>query len=149
MESLLAKKIEEGDFIITAEYLAGTNIESDPIGKSQLAGVLAVNVADNPYGPIISSLASAIKLKQAGIEPVYQIVTRDRNRIALQSDILGAASFGIKNILCLSGYHQSITEIPESANVYDIDLINGSIHFPYMVILIRKQFSINFSGNWI
>jgi methylenetetrahydrofolate reductase (NADPH) len=123
MDSLLAKKIEEGDFIVTAEYLAGTNIDSDPINKSQISGVLAVNVADNPYGPIISSLASAVKLKQAGIEPVYQIVTRDRNRIALQSDILGAASLGIKNILCLSGYHQSITEIPQSANVYDVDSI--------------------------
>jgi methylenetetrahydrofolate reductase (NADPH) len=123
MDSLLAKKIEEGDFIVTAEFLAGTNIESDPINKSQISGVLAVNVADNPYGPIISSLASALKLKQAGIEPVYQIVTRDRNRIALQSDILGAASLGIKNILCLSGYHQSITEIPQSANVYDVDSI--------------------------
>jgi methylenetetrahydrofolate reductase (NADPH) len=123
MDSLLSKKIEEGDFIVTAEYLAGTNIETNPINKSQISGVLAVNVADNPYGPIISSLASAIKLKQAGIEPVYQIVTRDRNRIALQSDILGAASLGIKNILCLSGYHQSITEIPQSANVYDVDSI--------------------------
>jgi methylenetetrahydrofolate reductase (NADPH) len=123
MDSLLAKKIEEGDFIITAEYLAGTNIDSDPVNKSQISGVLAVNVADNPYGPIISGLASAVKLKQAGIEPVYQIVTRDRNRIALQSDILGAASLGIKNLLCLSGYHQSITEIPQSANVYDIDSI--------------------------
>ena len=123
MNSLLARKIEEGDFIITAEYLAGTNIDSDPVNKSQISGVLAVNVADNPYGPIISGLASAIKLKQAGIEPVYEIVTRDRNRIALQSDILGAASFGIKNILCLSGYHQSITEIPQSANVYDVDSI--------------------------
>ena len=123
MESILAKKIEEGDFIITAEYLAGTNIESDPVNISQMSGVFAVNVADNPSGPIISGLASAVKLKQAGIEPVYQIVTRDRNRIALQSDILGAASFGIQNILCLSGYHQSITEMPESANVYDVDSI--------------------------
>jgi len=123
MDSLLAKKIEEGDFIITAEYLAGTNIESDPINKSQILGVVAVNVSDNQYGPVISSLATAIKLKEAGIEPVYQIVTRDRNRIALQSDILGAASHGIKNILCLSGYHQSITEMPESANVYDVDSI--------------------------
>ncbi len=123
MESLLAKKIEEGDFIVTAEYLASTNVESDPISKSQISGVVAVNVADNPNGPIISSLASSIKLKQSGIEPVYQIVTRDRNRIALQSDILGAASFGIQNILCLSGYHQSITEMPESANVYDVDSI--------------------------
>jgi methylenetetrahydrofolate reductase (NADPH) len=123
MDSLLARKIEEGDFIITAEYLAGTNIDSDPVNKSQISGVLAVNVADNPYGPIISGLASAVKLERAGIEPVYQIVTRDRNRIALQSDILGAASLGIKNILCLSGYHQSITEIPRSANVYDVDSI--------------------------
>ena len=123
MDSLLARKIEEGDFIVTAEYLAGTDIESDPINKSQISGVMAVNVADNPYGPVISALASAVKLKQAGIEPVYQIVTRDRNRIALQSDILGAASLGIQNILCLSGYHQSITEMPESANVYDIDSI--------------------------
>jgi methylenetetrahydrofolate reductase (NADPH) len=123
MDSLLAKKIEGGDFIVTAEYLAGTNIESEPFNKSQISGVLAVNVADNPYGPILSGLASAIKLQQAGIEPVYQIVTRDRNRIALQSDILGAASMGIKNILCLSGYHQSITEIPQSANVYDVDSI--------------------------
>ena len=123
MDSLLARKIEEGDFIITAEYLAGTNIDSDPINKSQISGVLAVNVADNPYGPIISGLASAVKLERAGIEPVYQIVTRDRNRIALQSDILGAASLRIKNILCLSGYHQSITEIPRSANVYDVDSI--------------------------
>jgi methylenetetrahydrofolate reductase (NADPH) len=123
MDSLLAKKIEEGDFIITAEYFAGTNIDSDPITKSQISGVIAMNVADNPYGPIISGLATSIKLQQAGIEPVFQIVTRDRNRIALQSDILGAASFGIKNILCLSGYHQSLTEIPQSANVYDVDSI--------------------------
>jgi methylenetetrahydrofolate reductase (NADPH) len=123
MDSLLAKKIEEGDFIITAEYLPGTNIDSDPINKSQISGVVAVNVADNPYGPIISGLATAVKLQQAEIEPVFQIVTRDRNRIALQSDILGAASFGIKNILCLSGYHQSLTEIPQAANVYDVDSI--------------------------
>lgn len=123
MDSLLAKKIEEGDFIITAEYLAGTNIDFDTVTKSQISGVIAVNVADNPYGPIISGLATSVKLKLAGIEPIFQIVTRDRNRIALQSDILGAASFGIKNILCLSGYHQSLTEIPQSANVYDVDSI--------------------------
>jgi methylenetetrahydrofolate reductase (NADPH) len=123
MDSLLAKKIEAGDFIITAEYLPGTDIESKPQDKLKNCGAVAVNVADNPYGPVISSLASAIQLKQADIEPIYQIVTRDRNRIALQSDILGAASLGIKNILCLSGYHQTLTEMPESANVYDLDSI--------------------------
>jgi methylenetetrahydrofolate reductase (NADPH) len=84
---------------------------------------VAINVADNPDGPVISSLATAIKLQQADIEPVFQIVTRDRNRIALQSDILGAASLGVNNILCLSGYHQSLSNLPQSANVYDIDSI--------------------------
>jgi methylenetetrahydrofolate reductase (NADPH) len=131
MNSLLAKKIEAGDFIITAEYLPDTNINAIPTEELKGSGAVAINVADNPYGPIISSLATAVMLHQSGIEPVFQIVTRDRNRIALQSDILGAASLGIKNILCLSGYHQSLSDLPESANVYDIDsiqLINSINH---------------------
>ena len=123
MDSLLSKKIETGDFIITAEYLPNTNINGLPINVLKNCGAVAVNIADNPFGPVVSSLASAIQLKQADVEPVYQLVTRDRNRIALQSDILGAASLGIKNILCLSGYHQTLTEMPESASVYDIDSI--------------------------
>ena len=123
MDSLLAKKIEAGDFIITAEYLPDTDIDAQPQNKFKNCGAIAVNVADNPFGPVTSSLASAIKLKLADVEPIYQIITRDRNRIALQSDILGAASLGIKNILCLSGYHQTLTDMPESANVYDLDSI--------------------------
>jgi methylenetetrahydrofolate reductase (NADPH) len=123
MNSLLAKKIEAGDFIITAEYLPGTDIDTIPIEELKRSGAVAINIADNPYGPIVSSIASAIKLQKADIEPVLQIVTRDRNRIALQSEILGAASLGINNILCLSGYHQSLSDLPESANVYDIDSI--------------------------
>jgi methylenetetrahydrofolate reductase (NADPH) len=62
-------------------------------------------------------------MADAGVEPVYQIATRDRNRIAIQSDLLGAASLGIRNVLCLSGYHQTLTDCPESSNVYDIDSI--------------------------
>ena len=123
MESLLAKKIIAGDFIITAEYLPDTDIEAKPRNIFMNCPAVAVNVADNPFGPVISSLAAAIKLKQAEIEPIYQVITRDRNRIALQSDILGAASMGIKNILCLSGYHQTLTDMPESSNVYDLDSI--------------------------
>jgi methylenetetrahydrofolate reductase (NADPH) len=123
MNSLLAKKIEAGDFIITAEYLPGTDINTIPVKELKRSGAVAINVADNPYGPIISSLASAIRLQKADIEPVLQIITRDRNRIALQSDILGAIALGISNILCLSGYHQSLSDLPESANVYDIDSI--------------------------
>jgi methylenetetrahydrofolate reductase (NADPH) len=123
MDSLLARKIEAGDFIVTAEYLPDADLEHSLNGKLKNCGAIAINIADNPYGPSVSSLVTAIKLKQNEVEPVYQLVTRDRNRIALQSDVLGAASIGIKNILCLSGYHQTLTDMPESANVYDLDSI--------------------------
>lgn len=122
-DNLLEKKIKAGDFIITAEYLpkVGTNI---PILETlKNCGAIAINVADNPYGPVMSSLSASAALVKENIESVFQLVTRDRNRIALQSDILGAASLGIKNILCLSGYHQSFTGMPETTNVYDIDSI--------------------------
>lgn len=119
----LTARLETQDFVVTAEYLPGAGIDTATLETLKNCGALAVNVADNPDGPIMSSLAASIKLVQSGIEPVYQIVTRDRNRIALQSDILGASSFGISNILCLSGYHQTLTSVPQSANVYDIDSI--------------------------
>ena len=68
----------------------------------------AINITDNQTSMTrMCSLAACIRLKLMGLEPVLQMVTRDRNRIALQSDILGAASFDIHNILCLSGDHQS------------------------------------------
>ena len=123
MNNLLEKRIEAGDFIITAEYLPGTNFENPPLPHLKNKSIVAVNVADNPYGPVMSSLSTSIHLQKAEVEPIYQLVTRDRNRIALQSDVLGAASSGIKNILCLSGYHQTLTDQPESAHVYDIDSI--------------------------
>lgn len=122
-DSKLAARIDSKEFIYTAEYLpiAGTEAKIDP----KLFGniVTAVNVADNHYGVSMSSLAASIALKQAGIEPVLQAVTRDRNRIALQSDLLGAAYLGIKNVLCLSGYHQTLMGCGESANVFDVDSI--------------------------
>ena len=124
--SRLANSIEKGDFIITAEYLPRATADAsvgEAITKAFGNGVLAVNVADNPCGVAMSSLAGSVALFRSGVEPIYQIVTRDRNRIALQSDLLGAASLGIKNVLCLSGFHQTLTRCPESANVYDIDSI--------------------------
>jgi len=124
--SQLAKKIGSTDFIVTAEFLprpgAGTGIVEDCADVLR-DGPVAVNVADNHYGVAMSSLAASVALLHAGIEPVYQMVTRDRNRIALQSDLLGAASLGIKNVLCLTGYHQALIGCPESANVFDIDSI--------------------------
>ena len=67
------------------------------------------------------SLAACIHLKLMGVEPILQMVTRDRNRIAIQSDILGAASFDIFNLLCLSGDHQSFGDNPQGQNVHDLD----------------------------
>jgi methylenetetrahydrofolate reductase (NADPH) len=122
----LANAIESEEFIITAEYLPQASVDGSEVKAAvgSFDGKLtAVNAADNPFGVGMSSLAAALKMADAGIEPVYQIVTRDRNRIAIQSDLLGAASLGIKNVLCLSGYHQTLTDCPESANVYDIDSI--------------------------
>jgi len=117
-------QLKSGDFVVTAEYLPKAETEGAAI-KAALQALKevpsAVNVADNPFGVVMSSLAASVILTQAGIEPVYQVVTRDRNRIAIQSDLLGAAALGIRNVLCLSGYHQTLTDNPESANVYDLD----------------------------
>lgn len=125
-DSALAKRIEGKEFIVTAEYLPRTGTGTQMVegcARGFANGPVAVNVADNHYGVAMSSLAASVILSRAGIEPVYQVVTRDRNRIALQSDLLGAFSLGIKNVLCLSGYHQALAGCPESANVFDIDSI--------------------------
>lgn len=124
--SNFANKIKNREFIITAELLPLVSSEKHSVEAAAgffKNGLTAVNVADNPHGPVLSSLAGSVILSNNGIEPVYQIVTRDRNRIAIQSDILGASALGIKNILCLSGHHQSLTGSHESACVYDIDSI--------------------------
>jgi len=82
----------------------------------------AINITDNQTSVTrLCSLAAVIRLKLMGLEPILQMVTRDRNRIALQSDILGAASFDIYNILCLSGDHQQFGDNPQGQNVFDID----------------------------
>ena len=123
-DSKLAKKIESGDFIITAECAPGATAASataESALKFLNSKPAAVNLADNSHGVAISSVAAAVAALKLGAEPVLQMVTRDRNRIALQSDLLGAASLGIKNVLCLSGYHQTLIGCPESANVFDLD----------------------------
>jgi methylenetetrahydrofolate reductase (NADPH) len=122
----LANGIEGGKFLLTAEYLPQASMDGSVVKAAVdlLVGKLtAINASDNPFGVGMSSLAASLAIANAGVEPIYQIVTRDRNRIAIQSDLLGAASLGIKNVLCLSGYHQTLTGCPESANVYDIDSI--------------------------
>jgi methylenetetrahydrofolate reductase (NADPH) len=96
----------------------------------------AVNVTDNQTAIVrLCSLAGCVLLKQAGVEPVMQMVVRDRNRIALQSDILGAIALGISNILCLSGDHQKFGNHPTAKGVFDID----SIQLIQMVKTMRDE----------
>jgi methylenetetrahydrofolate reductase (NADPH) len=123
--SKLEKVMAAGHFGVTSE--CGPPRGSDPEvirkkGEMLKGYVDAVNVTDNQTSVVrTSSLAACIHLKLMGLEPVLQMVTRDRNRIALQSDILGAASFDIHNILCLSGDHQSFGDNPQGQNVHDLD----------------------------
>jgi methylenetetrahydrofolate reductase (NADPH) len=123
-DSMLAGKIKSKDFIITAEYVpqAGANLSAIKASVGAYRDkVTSVNVADNHYGITPSSLAVCAALLQSGIEPVLQINTRDRNRIALQSDLLGASLLCIKNVLCISGYDQSIIGSPDAKGVFDLD----------------------------
>jgi methylenetetrahydrofolate reductase (NADPH) len=80
-----------------------------------------VVVADNPSKVRGSALACAALLAAEKVEPMLSLITRDRNRIALESDVLGATSLGIKNFLCLTGAHQSLGAGPQSAGAFDID----------------------------
>jgi methylenetetrahydrofolate reductase (NADPH) len=124
VESKLAKKLTNEEFIVTAEFLpkVGSDASATEAAlKAMSNGFTAVNVADNCHNIGMSSIAASVAALKAGAEPICQMVTRDRNRIAIQSDLLGAAYLGIKNLLCLSGYHQTLATCPESANVYDID----------------------------
>jgi methylenetetrahydrofolate reductase (NADPH) len=137
--SKLEKIFSEGHYAVTSECgpPRGTNIEH-VTKKAELIKdhVDAINITDNQTSMTrLSSLAACIRLKLMGLEPVLQMVTRDRNRIALQSDILGAASFEINNILCLSGDHNSFGDCPQGQNVHDID----SMQLAQMVRQMRDE----------
>ncbi|MBU1570658.1 MAG: methylenetetrahydrofolate reductase [Proteobacteria bacterium] len=123
--SKLEKILAAGHFAVTSECgpPRGSNIEHI-VHKANLIKdhVDAINITDNQTSVTrLCSLAACIRLKLMGLEPVLQMVTRDRNRIALQSDILGAASFDIYNMLCLSGDHQSFGDCAQGQNVHDLD----------------------------
>jgi methylenetetrahydrofolate reductase (NADPH) len=124
VDGQLARRIENGEFIVTAEHaprITATLSTTEAVLKGMGRKLTAVNMGDNQHGVAMSSLAASAAALKTGLEPVLQMVTRDRNRIALQSDLLGAASLGIKNVLCLSGYHQTLIGCPEATNVFDID----------------------------
>lgn len=123
----LEKVLESGSFTVTAEAGPPKGTNAAVIQKK---GELlrhccdAVNITDNQTAIVrMSSLAGCAILKQQGIEPVMQIVVRDRNRLAIQGDVLGAIALGISNILCLSGDHQKFGNHPTAKGVFDIDSI--------------------------
>lgn len=123
--SKLEKILAAGHFAVTSE--CGPPRGSDPTEIVEKAEIIkdhvdAINITDNQTSVCRTcSLAVCIRLKTMGLEPVLQMVTRDRNRIALQSDILGAAHWDINNILCLSGDHQSFGDSSKGQNVHDLD----------------------------
>ena len=137
--SRLEKILESGAFAVTSE--CGPPRGSDPQvvrekGELLRGFVDAVNVTDNQTSVVrMSSIAASVILKEIGLEPICQMTTRDRNRIAIQSDLLGAAALGMNNLLCLSGDHQRFGDHPTAKNVYDID----SIQLIYTVHQMREE----------
>ncbi len=140
--SRLEKVLTAGKFAVTAELGPPQNANPEAIKKKAkycLGNVDGANITDNQTAIVrMSSIAAAAIAISCGVEPVAQMVCRDRNRIAMQSDILGAAALGIKNILCLSGDHQVFGNHPQAANVFDL----GSVQLIAMVKKMRddKQF---------
>ena len=144
MTSKLEQTLGAGRQALTAECLPPRSGDAGAV--RQLAGCFppaldAVVVADNPEEAGGSALATAALLAAEKIEAVLSVVTRDRNRISLQADVLGAAALGVKNILCLSGQHQAIGLCPAAASASDID----SIQFTQAVCGLARP-GVDFQG---
>jgi methylenetetrahydrofolate reductase (NADPH) len=126
-KSNIERLLEKGSFVVTSECGPPRGADAEAVRKkgSLLKGFVdAVNVTDNQTSVVrMSSFSSCVILKEMGFDPILQMVCRDRNRIAMQSDILGASALGINNILCLSGDHQTFGDNPRAKNVFDIDSI--------------------------
>jgi methylenetetrahydrofolate reductase (NADPH) len=135
-ESNLEKVLKAGHFAFTGECgpPKGANVDHLKEKIAHLKGMVdAVNVTDNQTAVVrMSSWAASTIMIQEGVEPNFQMVCRDRNRLALTSDILGAYALGIRNMLCLSGDHQSFGNHPQAKNVYDIDSMQ-------LISLVKKM----------
>ncbi len=134
--SNLEKVLKAGHFAFTGECgpPKGANVEHLKEKFEHLRGMVdAVNVTDNQTAVVRMSSAAASAIMVAnGIEPNFQMVCRDRNRLAMMADILGVYSLGVKNMLCLSGDHQKFGNHPQSKNVYDIDSMQ-------LIALVKKM----------
>lgn len=140
--SLLSEQLAAGRFVVTAEVAPPKGIDLAPVlaVADKLQGITAVNVTDNQGANMrMCALVLAGELKRRGIEPVLQLTCRDRNRVALQSDLLGAAALGVENLLVLSGDHSKFGDHPDARPVFDLDsvqlldVISGLMHGVDMV----------------
>jgi len=125
--SNLERVLLSGKFAVTAEIGPPKSASADKVRKNarEMRGSAdAFNLTDNQTAMSrMSSVACAVVLMQVGLEPVVQMTCRDRNRIAMQGDVLGASALGVRNILCISGDHQTFGNMKEAKNVFDVDSI--------------------------
>ena len=123
--TILGDKLKSGKFVVTAELFPPKGVDiSDLMKRADIIGpvVDAINITDNQRATMrLGSLAISRLLKERGYEPILQMTCRDRNRLALQSDLLSAYVLGIQNILILSGDHNQIGEYKDAKAVYDLD----------------------------
>ena len=134
--SNLEKVLNAGHFAFTGECgpPKGANVDHLNEKLNHLVGYVdAVNMTDNQTAVVrMSSIAGSVLMMEKGLEPNFQMVCRDRNRLAMMSDILGAYAMGIRNMLCLSGDHQSFGNHPEAKGVHDIDSMQ-------LVAMVKKM----------
>ncbi len=125
--SNLEKVLKSGQFAFTGELGPPRGTDAEEVrekAKFLKGNVDSVNITDNQTAVVrMSSWAASLIAIQEGLEPNYQMVCRDRNRLAMQADILGGSALGIRNMLCLSGDHQQFGDHPDAMGVFDIDSI--------------------------
>ena len=124
----ITELFERGEFVVSAEVGPPKGFHVDHLledVKKYLSGISAVNVTDNQSSVMrLGSLAMSKALLDQGLTPIYQLTCRDRNRIALQSDLLSAAMFGIENLLLLTGDHTKLGDHPQAKPVFDLDSVS-------------------------
>ena len=124
----ITELFDNGEFVVTAEVGPPKGIHIEHLveeAKTYLSGITAVNITDNQSSVMrMGSLPTCVAMKNAGLTPIFQMTCRDRNRIGLQSDLLGAAMLGIDNILCLTGDHTTLGDHPGAKPVFDLDSVS-------------------------
>ncbi|HLB49019.1 MAG TPA: methylenetetrahydrofolate reductase [Anaerolineales bacterium] len=137
--SILEKVLRAGHFAVTAELGPPKNADAEIIRKKAalLKGFVdAANITDNQTAIVrMSSIGAGAIALQSGLEPVIQMTCRDRNRLGMQADLLGAYALGLRNLLCLTGDHQTFGNHPQAKNVHDID----SLQLVQMVVGLRDK----------